>query len=163
MFDNDGTLWAEKPMYFQVLFALQNAPREALSLPELSMRPFGSGLGAAKFDLTLSLVEAETIAGGLEWNVDLFDDATAARSELQAFREENVPPPRQPGQYQRRPRSYGRCWQFCIGRAQIEGTRRGGSRIGRGRQPREGFGAEWGVEAHGGLGIGFHGKDDPSR
>ncbi|MEP9316086.1 HAD family hydrolase [Pseudomonas sp. LABIM340] len=34
VFDNDGTLWSEQPMYFQVLFALDEVKRQAPQHPE---------------------------------------------------------------------------------------------------------------------------------
>ncbi|HEX3527655.1 MAG TPA: amino acid adenylation domain-containing protein, partial [Thermoanaerobaculia bacterium] len=65
---------------FQVMLILQNAP---LALP----RPAGLEIGVeeiagatAKFDLTLSLVEGEDgLRGVLEFDRDLFDEATAER------------------------------------------------------------------------------------
>jgi haloacid dehalogenase-like hydrolase len=42
-FDNDGTLWAEQPMYFQVLFALERVKVLALEHPEWrETEPFAS-------------------------------------------------------------------------------------------------------------------------
>lgn len=44
-FDNDGTLWAEKPMYFQLLFALDRVKALAAEHPEWSTEePFASVL-----------------------------------------------------------------------------------------------------------------------
>jgi phosphoglycolate phosphatase-like HAD superfamily hydrolase len=41
VFDNDGTLWSEQPMYFQVLFALDEVKRQAPQHPEWKTRqPF---------------------------------------------------------------------------------------------------------------------------
>ncbi|MFR0687908.1 HAD family hydrolase [Enterobacterales bacterium AE_CKDN230030158-1A_HGKHYDSX7] len=41
VFDNDGTLWSEQPMYFQVLFALDEVKRQAPQHPEWKDRqPF---------------------------------------------------------------------------------------------------------------------------
>ncbi|MDN6859367.1 HAD family hydrolase [Pseudomonas sp. CAN2814] len=41
VFDNDGTLWSEQPMYFQVLFALDEVKRQAPQHPEWKdMQPF---------------------------------------------------------------------------------------------------------------------------
>ncbi|WP_447752486.1 HAD family hydrolase [Pseudomonas nicosulfuronedens] len=41
VFDNDGTLWSEQPMYFQVLFALDEVKRQAPQHPEWkSQQPF---------------------------------------------------------------------------------------------------------------------------
>src|SRR6185312_2752495 len=65
---------------FQAMVILQNAHREALELPGLTIEPLGTDSGAAKFDLRLSLVETpEGLAGTLVYNRDLFDDATVAR------------------------------------------------------------------------------------
>src|SRR5271169_2480620 len=42
-FDNDGTLWAEQPMYFQVLFALDRVKALAPQHPEWkTQEPFAS-------------------------------------------------------------------------------------------------------------------------
>jgi len=42
-FDNDGTLWAEQPMYFQLLFALDRVKALAPQHPEWKeMEPFAS-------------------------------------------------------------------------------------------------------------------------
>lgn len=41
VFDNDGTLWSEQPMYFQVLFALDEVKRLAPQHPEWkTQQPF---------------------------------------------------------------------------------------------------------------------------
>src|SRR6185437_6016373 len=42
---------------FQVMFAYQDAPAEALRLPGLELRRFGAETGASKFDLLIALVE----------------------------------------------------------------------------------------------------------
>ncbi len=43
VFDNDGTLWAEQPMYFQVLFALDRVKVLAPEHPEWKDKePFAS-------------------------------------------------------------------------------------------------------------------------
>jgi amino acid adenylation domain-containing protein len=65
---------------FQALFTLQNVPLPALSLPDLSAELSEVDNGTAKFDLTLSLAEAEGgLAGTLEYAADLFDPETADR------------------------------------------------------------------------------------
>nr|WP_244239402.1 non-ribosomal peptide synthetase [Corallococcus carmarthensis] len=65
---------------FQVMFALQNTPTEALQLPGLSLRPLPLEAHFAKFDLTLSLQEIqEGMVGTLEYATDLFDAATLQR------------------------------------------------------------------------------------
>ncbi|HEV3455242.1 MAG TPA: amino acid adenylation domain-containing protein, partial [Thermoanaerobaculia bacterium] len=66
---------------FQVLCTLQSAPLPA-RLAGLELEPFAFGRQAAHFDLTLSFARGEdgTIAGYLEYDVDLFDAATARRT-----------------------------------------------------------------------------------
>ncbi len=65
---------------FQVMLALQNARAGALELPGLTLEPLPLPSGAAMFDLTLSLSETGgRLAGGLEYNRDLFDPTTIAR------------------------------------------------------------------------------------
>ncbi len=68
---------------FQVLFALQNAPAGRLQLAGLTLEPVApGGPPAAKFELSLFLGElpgGEGIAGGWEYNTDLFDAATIER------------------------------------------------------------------------------------
>lgn len=44
-FDNDGTLWAEKPVYFQLYFALEQIKQKASQHPEWKTEePFASVL-----------------------------------------------------------------------------------------------------------------------
>ncbi|HVR97637.1 MAG TPA: amino acid adenylation domain-containing protein, partial [Thermoanaerobaculia bacterium] len=65
---------------FQVMFALQNAPGQALSIPGLAFAPVAVESRVAKFDLTLTLwEERHGFAGALGYNTDLFDGSTAAR------------------------------------------------------------------------------------
>jgi amino acid adenylation domain-containing protein len=65
---------------FQVMFVLQNAPQEALSLPGLTVNRLPVDIGTAKFDLTLTLTETEeSLNGSLEYNPDLFDASTIER------------------------------------------------------------------------------------
>ena len=65
---------------FQVMFALQNAPMTALELPGLTIEPLEAKSAPALFDLVLDMWETgDTLTGLLEYNTDLFDDATAAR------------------------------------------------------------------------------------
>jgi amino acid adenylation domain-containing protein/non-ribosomal peptide synthase protein (TIGR01720 family) len=65
---------------FQVLFTLQNAPREAMTLPGLTLRQLGAESGSAKFDLSLGLAESpDGLQGSIEYATDLFDPATIAR------------------------------------------------------------------------------------
>ena len=70
--------------FFQVMFALQNAPVGALELPGLAIAPLDVHSGVAKFDLTLVMYEQEGEPGGglggtVEYNVDLWDAATIER------------------------------------------------------------------------------------
>ena len=56
-FDNDGTLWAEQPMYFQLLFALDRVKALAPNYPEWKDKePFASLL---KGDVTAALAGGE--------------------------------------------------------------------------------------------------------
>ncbi|MFL6199420.1 MAG: amino acid adenylation domain-containing protein [Thermoanaerobaculia bacterium] len=65
---------------FQVLLSLQNAPLPGIDLPGLALAPVEVEPETAKFDLTLSAAEvSEGIAAWLEYDVHLFDRATAAR------------------------------------------------------------------------------------
>ncbi|MES2936867.1 MAG: non-ribosomal peptide synthase/polyketide synthase [Pseudomonadota bacterium] len=65
---------------FQVMFILRNTPREALDIPGLRLEMMPSPTHTAKFDLTCSLVEGDDrLYGGLEYNTDLFDEATMVR------------------------------------------------------------------------------------
>jgi aspartate racemase len=73
---------------FQVLFVLQNAPFEPITLPELRLEPVEFALSAAKFDLTLSCLETpEGLACSLEYATALFEAASIARlvGHLQAL------------------------------------------------------------------------------
>lgn len=65
---------------FQVLFSLQNAPRQAFELPGLRLRLMDLGETTSKFDISAFLVETpEGIRGRFEFNTDLFDSATIER------------------------------------------------------------------------------------
>ena len=65
---------------FQVMFALQNAPRAALEFERLSVSPMRVGGETAKFDLTVSMSEQEDgILSSFEYATDLFDEATIVR------------------------------------------------------------------------------------
>ncbi|MEO1429998.1 MAG: amino acid adenylation domain-containing protein [Cyanobacteria bacterium J06633_8] len=66
---------------FQVMFLLQNAPIQTLSLENLSWSPIISDSGTAKFDLTLSMSETEKrLIGSFEYNRDLFAASTIERT-----------------------------------------------------------------------------------
>ncbi|HEU4597505.1 MAG TPA: amino acid adenylation domain-containing protein, partial [Pyrinomonadaceae bacterium] len=65
---------------FQVMFVLQNTPREALEVSGLQLHLWKNHSEAAKFDLLLSLTETEDgLCGALEYSTDLFDSATVER------------------------------------------------------------------------------------
>jgi amino acid adenylation domain-containing protein/non-ribosomal peptide synthase protein (TIGR01720 family) len=65
---------------FQVTFALQNVPRQALEVPGLTLSSLQLDSGTAKFDLFLSMYEGtEGLRASLEYNTDLFDDETITR------------------------------------------------------------------------------------
>jgi len=65
---------------FQVMFDLQSAPLEALRLPDVTFRPLPVDNGTAKFDLALSMEQAEGgLRGYLNYNTDLFDPQTIER------------------------------------------------------------------------------------
>jgi amino acid adenylation domain-containing protein len=64
---------------FQVMFSLDRT-MEPLSLPGLSSQSISSGEPAAKFDLSLTIQEdGGSLGAHLEYNLDLFDPATARR------------------------------------------------------------------------------------
>ena len=67
----------------QVLFLMQNAPAWPLSLPGLTVTPIPATKvdnGTAKLDLTLQTEDSEEgLRVGLEYNSDLFEEATMAR------------------------------------------------------------------------------------
>ncbi|SCL14479.1 amino acid adenylation domain-containing protein [Micromonospora nigra] len=65
---------------FQVMLVLQNIPRGRLELPGLVLRPLSSSTGAAKFDLSVEVLEhADGLHVVFEYNTDLFDAATVGR------------------------------------------------------------------------------------
>ncbi|QDL10800.1 non-ribosomal peptide synthetase [Brasilonema octagenarum UFV-E1] len=65
---------------FQVMFVLQNAPMEELTLPDLSLSPMEVEPETAMFDVTVFLTETEQgLMGVFEYNSDLFDAATIER------------------------------------------------------------------------------------
>jgi len=65
---------------FQVMFAFQSAPAEALALRGLAVTPLEVESKAAQFDLTLSTEETrQGLKGVVEYNTGLFDGATIER------------------------------------------------------------------------------------
>jgi amino acid adenylation domain-containing protein len=83
---------------FQVMFALQNAPTEALELPGLTLSSLEIDTATAKFDLTLSMEDTpQGLMGSLEYSTDLFDATTISRmlEHLQTLLEGIVANPQQ--------------------------------------------------------------------
>ncbi len=72
---------------FQVLLAVEDAPREPLRLSGIEASLVAVHTGTAKFDLTLSLAREGDglagLAGDIEIDTDLFDPATAERMAAQ--------------------------------------------------------------------------------
>jgi amino acid adenylation domain-containing protein/FkbM family methyltransferase len=65
---------------FQIMFSLQNVPRQSVELPDLTLRAVDVTFGTAKFDLTLFMIEeAGSLTASLAYNTDLFNDATISR------------------------------------------------------------------------------------
>ncbi|OLT59722.1 AMP-binding protein [Moorena bouillonii] len=67
---------------FQVMFTLQNVPKETLELSGLSVnpKPLDKPTAGATFDLTVSLTQIDTeLIGAFEYNANLFDRATIER------------------------------------------------------------------------------------
>jgi acyl carrier protein len=65
---------------FQVMFALQNAPRPAMKQGDTTMQALNVDLGTARFDLSLSVRENEAgLVATMLYNTDLFDAATVER------------------------------------------------------------------------------------
>jgi non-ribosomal peptide synthetase component F len=65
---------------FQVMFILQNAPRQVIRLPGLVIEEVEFHSGLTKFDLTLEIVEdGDSFYCALEYRSDLFERSTIAR------------------------------------------------------------------------------------
>jgi len=65
---------------FQVLFALQHAPKAGGGLQTLSLTPFKTETQTSKVDLQLMVEEGEEgLVCGVEYSTDLFDEATVRR------------------------------------------------------------------------------------
>nr|WP_017314620.1 non-ribosomal peptide synthetase [Mastigocladopsis repens] len=83
---------------FQVMFVLQNVPRQTLELPGLSICDIEVDNFASQFDLTLSIEETEQGLRGLwEYSTDLFDACTIRRmsGHFQTLLEEVAANPQQ--------------------------------------------------------------------
>ncbi|HSK63754.1 MAG TPA: amino acid adenylation domain-containing protein, partial [Pyrinomonadaceae bacterium] len=66
--------------FFNVLFVFQNTPVSVLELEGLKLEQLDAGTGTAKFDLMLSLEEADgKLCGVLEYSTDLFEEPTIRR------------------------------------------------------------------------------------
>jgi hypothetical protein len=61
---------------FQVKLVLQNAPLTAIDLPGVSVQPFPIETGTAKYDLLLTIEDASPLWGTLDYDADLFEQAT---------------------------------------------------------------------------------------
>jgi len=82
----------------QVMFVLQNVPKQPLKLSGLTVSSLDIENGTADFDLSLSMVEgAEELTGVLKYNTDLFDEATITQmlSDYQTLLEDIVANPEQ--------------------------------------------------------------------
>jgi len=67
---------------FQVMFSWQNVPMEPVNLPGLTLTRMAIDSGASMFDLTIYMwEEGNNLAGQIEYNTDLFDDATIVRMQ----------------------------------------------------------------------------------
>ena len=63
----------------QVMFILQNAPKQIIKLSHLELEELVFESGLAKFDLTLDITEAEGLHCTFEYSTDLFQAATIDR------------------------------------------------------------------------------------
>jgi phosphoglycolate phosphatase-like HAD superfamily hydrolase len=90
-FDNDGTLWAEKPMYFQLLFALDRVKVLALQHPEwATTEPFASllkgdvknALAGGEPALMKIVVETHSGMDSVEFSQIVLDWVTSARHPI---------------------------------------------------------------------------------
>jgi len=71
---------ASRTPLFEAKMVLQNAPAGELELPGLTLSPWQTATGTAKFDLLLNLSESERgLGASLEYNSDLFEADTARR------------------------------------------------------------------------------------
>ncbi|MDR4186349.1 amino acid adenylation domain-containing protein, partial [Bacillus pseudomycoides] len=62
---------------FQVMFVLQNASMKNLEMSGIKIEQLEIHSGTSKFDLTLSMIEEETIlSGSIEYNTELFNQDT---------------------------------------------------------------------------------------
>src|SRR5262249_33269859 len=65
---------------FQVMLILLNQPKGALKVDEVKLNQWELNTGAARYELTLTLLDVEQgLLGSLEYNTDLFDGRTIKR------------------------------------------------------------------------------------
>jgi amino acid adenylation domain-containing protein len=64
---------------FQIMFVLQNAPKQVLNLPGLSLAELEFDSGSAKFDLTLEVVEQDGLHCTVEYSTRLFERESIRR------------------------------------------------------------------------------------
>ena len=64
---------------FQVMFMLQEPYEDELDFPGIAAAHFPVDTGVAKFDLTLEVTNTPALKGVLEYNTDLYDEATVVR------------------------------------------------------------------------------------
>ena len=65
---------------FQVIFAMENTPSPEIKLRDLQLSVLETERETAKFDIALAMWEtAERLEGTLEYNTDLFEEATMQR------------------------------------------------------------------------------------
>jgi len=64
---------------FQVMFVLQNYPRQKMELPGLVMQEIEFESGIAKFDLTLEVIDVGNLHCTFEYDSDLYEESTIRR------------------------------------------------------------------------------------
>jgi len=65
---------------FQVMFILQNVPKQTFELPGLTLEELDTDAGTAKFDLTVEMAELDDgLWCSFEYSTDIFDQATVTR------------------------------------------------------------------------------------
>ena len=64
---------------FQVMFILQNAPKQKAELPGLVMEEIEFESGVAKFDLTLEVIDLGNLHCTFEYDADLYQESTIRR------------------------------------------------------------------------------------
>ena len=100
---NPARSMARHPL-FQVMLAHQSMPADALGLPGLGVTPQPTGVGGAKFDLAVDVLEVQGtdgLDGVLEYRSDLYDHSTmvaTARRLVRLFESVVVEPDRPIGQ-----------------------------------------------------------------